>query len=211
MKAIAVISQKGGAGKSTIAIGLAVAAAAAGKSVVVIDLDPQPTVRRWSDRRGSDDNIAVVSTTAGRLASTLDAAREGDADLVIIDTAPRSEDGAAKAAQGVDLVLIPIRPDMANLETLDSVKKVLTLAGNPPARVVINGVHPSAPADADGARDAVQSVYGLDCAPVVLFQRLGHSRATDDGRAAQEIGAKKAGLEMAELYKYTCKHVHMKA
>ena len=53
MKTIAIISQKGGSGKTTIALHLAVASARAGRNTAVIDLDPQASAANWSDRRRS--------------------------------------------------------------------------------------------------------------------------------------------------------------
>src|ERR1035438_5578501 len=85
MKTIAIISEKGGTGKTTSAIGLAVTAARAGEAVAVIDLDPQANAANWKDRR-AEENPAVVSAQVGRLTQTLNAARESGASLVILDT-----------------------------------------------------------------------------------------------------------------------------
>lgn len=212
MKTIAIISQKGGAGKSTLAVGLAIAACRAGKVSVVIDTDPQPTATRWKARRGDEDAPAVVASTASRLKATLAAAEKLEAELAIIDTAPRSEDGAAEAARLADIVLIPIRADMANLETLPDVKKILTLAGNKPAFVVLNGIHPNTPQDADEARAAIRNAFGLECVPVAMFQRLAYSRAFDAGRTPNEIkDAKQAAAELAGVYEFTCKQVYKRA
>ena len=92
------VGQKGGTGKTTVALGLAVAAAAAGHTVAVIDLDPQATASRWKDRR-KEENPAVVSAQASRLAPALKAAESNGADFVIIDSAGRSDDSALAAAR----------------------------------------------------------------------------------------------------------------
>jgi chromosome partitioning protein len=88
MKTIAIVSQKGGAGKTTIAVHLATAAAAAGHAAAIIDLDPQGTAASWGDRRQAA-SPEVVSGQAARLQVLIDAARDAGADLLVIDTAPQ--------------------------------------------------------------------------------------------------------------------------
>ena len=51
MKVVAVVSQKGGSGKTTLAVHLATCAHLSGQKVALVDLDPQATARRWGDRR----------------------------------------------------------------------------------------------------------------------------------------------------------------
>ena len=105
---VAVVNGKGGVGKSTIAVSLAVAMSLAGKAVCIIDLDPQVTASKWKDRR-KDENPAVVATPAARLRQTLDAARNAALDYVVIDTAGRFDSSGLDAARLADLVLIPTR------------------------------------------------------------------------------------------------------
>jgi chromosome partitioning protein len=59
VQVVAIIGQKGGSGKATVALGLVVKATLSGKSVAIIDLDPQTTAANWSDRR-QDDNPVIV-------------------------------------------------------------------------------------------------------------------------------------------------------
>src|SRR6266446_3560831 len=66
MHIIAIIAQKGGSGKTTLAVSLAVAAKKTGKSTAVIDLDPQATATKWADRR-VDKELVVTSAQAARL------------------------------------------------------------------------------------------------------------------------------------------------
>ncbi len=59
MDVIAVIAQKGGVGKTTVALSLAVAAQRAGRTAALIDLDPQATACNWGDRRREDAPVIV--------------------------------------------------------------------------------------------------------------------------------------------------------
>ena len=82
---------------------------------------------------------------ASRLRQTLDAGRTGGVEYAFSDTAGRSDDSALNAARAADLVLVPNRPNIVQLETLPQVKYLLLrLAGNPPAFVLLNGRHPTA-------------------------------------------------------------------
>jgi hypothetical protein len=93
MQTIVIVSQKGGTGKTTIAIHLAVAAEREGKAAVVIDLDPQASAAAWRDLREAE-GPAVQSVQPARLAATLKAAEEAGADFAVVDTPARSESAA---------------------------------------------------------------------------------------------------------------------
>lgn len=201
MKIIAIIGQKGGSGKTTTALGLAVEATKAGLAVAVIDLDPQATATNWSDRRQVKDAPAVVSCQVARLSQVLNAAKEQGVKLAIIDTAGKSTDAAIAAAKVANRVLMPIQPQLFDIETLQNVKEVLTLAGNPQADVIINR------AAVQGKRheetQEVAITMGFTVAPVVLYQRAAHGDAGNIGQTASEYEPKgKAAQEMTDLYNY---------
>ena len=141
MEVIAVIAQKGGTGKTTLAISLAVAAQRAGRTAAIVDLDPQATASNWGDRREAD-SPAIVSAHPVRLAQVLKAAEEGGADLVVIDTPPRAERAAMEAAKASDLVLVPCRPSIFDLETISTTLELLAAVGSKPVAGVLNGVPP---------------------------------------------------------------------
>jgi len=208
MFTVSLVGQKGGTGKTTVALGLAVAASRAGLMTAIIDVDPQATAANWKDRR-QDDNPAVVSAQASRLRQTVETARAGGAELVIIDTAGRNDDSALSAARLSDLVLIPTRPNVVEIETLRAVADLIRIAGNPPARVVLNGLHPAATKTADEARQMVQAVFGLECAPVHLCHRQAYADAPVGGQAPQELDAEgKAAAELDRLFKFVIEHVN---
>src|SRR5579883_3896 len=162
MKIVAVISQKGGAGKTTLALHLAVAAELAGKAAAVIDLDPQASATGWKDTRAAD-SPAVVSAQAARLPNVLQAAADNGADLAIIDTAPHSESSALAAARACDLILIPCRPAILDLRAIGTTVDLAKLASKP-AQIILNAVPPRG-SMADEAAIAVQG-YGVSVAPI---------------------------------------------
>src|SRR5579883_2496149 len=117
MKTIAIISQKGGAGKTTVAVHLAVAAQQRGLNTALFDLDPQASAATWSDKR-TQLGPTVVSAQAARLASLLQQAAAQSADLVIIDSAPNADAASLAAARAADLILIPCRPAAFDLNAI---------------------------------------------------------------------------------------------
>ena len=99
MKTIAVVSQKGGSGKTTLALHLAVASAAAGRNTAVIDLDPQTSAANWVDRRKADLPV-VLSAHARRLSHEMQRVRETGGEVLYLDTAPHSDRARAGSRQG---------------------------------------------------------------------------------------------------------------
>jgi chromosome partitioning protein len=201
---IAVIAQKGGVGKTTVTLGLAVAAADAQQNVCVIDLDPQANAANWKDRREAD-NPAVLSAQASRLKATIQTAEKYGADLVVIDTPGRSDGAAIEAARAADLVLVPVHPQIFDLETLPAVRDLLRLAGDPKTYVVLNGIHPQSTKGAQTAREMIEGTFGLLVAPVHLCQRASYADAPTTGRSPQELDPEgKAADETQRLYMFIC-------
>lgn len=131
MQIIAFLSQKGGSGKTTLSLNLAIAATKARKQVVVIDLDPQQSAARWTRLR-RDPAPVIVSGHAPNLAHLIQQAREGGAGLVILDTAPKSESAALTAAKAADLLLIPCQPSSLDLDAVPIRSTSPSSPGNPP-------------------------------------------------------------------------------
>src|SRR3954447_17859872 len=102
MLTIALISQKGGVGKTTLAIHLATAFKADGRQTLLIDLDPQTSAAEWKDARPAE-RPHVMAAPASRLGKTLEVAKDNQAELVVLDTAPHSEGTALDAARAADL------------------------------------------------------------------------------------------------------------
>lgn len=206
MKTIAILSQKGGAGKTTLAVHLAVAAEKDRKTTALIDLDPQASATSWGDSREQDTPI-VISAQATRLPNILTTATEQGADLALVDTAPHSEKSALQAARAADLVLIPCRPAIFDLRAIGDTVELIKLA-KVDAVIVLNGVPPRGRL-ADEAIEAV-STYELPVLPVRIGQRAAFTHSVTIGQTAQEYEPSgKAAAEIKRLYKLTKQNVKL--
>ena len=202
MQVVALLSKKGGAGKTTLALALAVAAQQSARDTVVVDLDPQASAAKWVDRRG-DRPPVVISAQAARLSQVLTAAENGGADLVVLDTPPRADNVALAAAQAADLVLVPCRASVLDLETANTTAQLVQVAGNPPLAVVLNGVPWRGPKAAQ-AREALTDA-GLSVCPVAIGYRVAHEHAATVGETAREFDPRgKAAAEVRHVYEWMC-------
>ncbi|WP_346294342.1 ParA family protein, partial [Sphaerothrix gracilis] len=127
MKVIALVTQKGGTGKSSLAVSLAVAAQEQGLKPYVLDLDPQRTATSWFERREAK-GPEVTALNAGQVPAALDALRRQSCDIVVIDTPGADAPGTSAAMQAADLCLIPARPSIADIEaTRPTVRSLMKL------------------------------------------------------------------------------------
>lgn len=199
MQIISLIAQKGGTGKTTLSLSLAVAAHQAGRTVVIIDLDPQASATNWADRREVGAPVAI-SAQASRLQSVIDTARENGVDMLIIDTPPKSESASLAAARAADLILVPCRPQIYDLETIPATKEIVNLAGDAPALVVLNAVPPQGRRHEESVQ-VIQNM-GLPVASKYFVQRAAFGDAPNAGLTALEYDPDgKAASEIRELYR----------
>jgi chromosome partitioning protein len=206
MRTVAIISQKGGSGKTTLALHLATAAALEGRNTAIIDLDPQASAANWSDRRSSELPV-VLSAHASRLAHEMKRVEDMEGELLIIDTAPHSDSAALEAAKAADLILVPCRPAILDIEAISNTLDLVRTTGTP-IFVVMNAVAPQG----NEAAEAAEAISGLDVGvcPVQLRQRVAFSRALIGGQSAQEYEpGGKAAREAKELHAFMCAHLNM--
>ena len=200
MYTVALVAQKGGTGKTTLAVSLAVAAGQVGMTSIIIDLDPQATACNWKDRR-KEEGPVVIDAQPSRLAAALEKAAENGVDFAVIDTPARSEQSALAAAKVADLVLIPCRPQAYDLETIPNTKEILALAGNTPALAVLNAV-PAIGDRHEQARALLERLQIPVC-PFMLGNRAVFGDSGAVGQAAQEYDQTgKGASEILQVYKY---------
>ena len=208
MKAVAVISQKGGAGKTTLALHLAVAGHLAHLDTGLIDLDPQGTAETWGSWR-KDEPPAVIGAKAATLARTLDKAAQAGAELVIIDTPPLAQAEARAAAAVADVILIPCQLRIFDLDAI-KVTAGLIKDMSKTGFVVFNRTPSRAPnLYAQGVE--VVTGMGLKAAPIMLVERAAYHHAEQEGKAAQEFQPSgKAAIEITELWNWLAKQLAIK-
>ena len=206
MKTIAVVSQKGGVGKTTLALHLAVAGERDGKASVIVDLDPQASASTWKDLRSGDTPL-VQPAQANRLDVILREAENHGADFVVIDTSPNSESASLAAARSADLILIPCRPHLLDLKAISSSIELAKIAKKPFA-VVVNAVPPRGSLGREA--EAAIKTYDAPIAPVQLSMRAAYYHCLVNGQVAQEyepLG--KAAEEAHDLYMWTRQQLNM--
>jgi chromosome partitioning protein len=196
MKTLALMTQKGGSGKTTLAVHLAVAAEQAGEKVCLIDVDPQASAGAWYSIR-EQETPAVVVVNASQLSHVLELARGEGITLAIIDTAPHNAAPAAAVSIAADFVLIPARPSAFDLAAAESTVSLVRSSGKS-AAFVLNACPPRAPE----IPEAIETLtaYGLPIASVTIGERRAYARAVATGRAVTEFEANgKASQEIRAL------------
>ena len=131
MKVWSIVSQKGGSGKTTLALHLAIAASK-DLRVLVIDLDPQQSAERWHTIRqrvtGSKDDPSIAAGPYQKLPDMLRTAKKLGADLVLIDTPPKVDKAISASLAAATMVLVPAKSSILDLQALEDSVDVVELA-----------------------------------------------------------------------------------
>jgi len=182
MKTVAILFEKGGAGKTTLTVHLATAAQLSGIPTAIIDLDPQASAADWADSR--NDPPEALAIPPARLGSVLDKLRGGGCGLAVIDTGRDSNNAGYTTAQASDLVLIPCRVGRFDIRALSRTLDLVRLAGKT-AYLVFNDLAPRA---SKIRAEAVAALTPMGCliAPVHLSHRAAFRDAPMAGHTAQE-------------------------
>lgn len=199
MRVIAVASQKGGSGKTTLAGHLAVQAERAGEgAVALVDADPQGSLADWWNER-EEPTPVFVHTSAQRLEQDIGELQQLGIDLLIIDTPPAITATISDVIRVSDMVLIPTRPSPHDLRSVGRTVELVE-ALNKPLVFVVNGATPRARITSEAA--IALSQHGT-LAPSIIHQRVDFAASMIDGRTVMELDARsRSAKEIAKLWGY---------
>ena len=204
MRTLAILSQKGGTGKTTVAVHLAVAAAAR-RRVLLADLDPQRSASDWRRIRAAQDP-AMIEAKPGALFVASHTAERTGVDLMVLDTRPTQDSDLTEAIRLSDLCLLVLRPSFFDVKAIGHTLN-MTRAMGKPAVFVIN----QAPAQRERREPpavmetvAALRLTGAPLAPVGLRARAVYQSAVARGLAAQEaapggVAAQEIGMLWAHV------------
>lgn len=202
MKTLAVMSRKGGAGKTTVAVNLTLAARAAGVKAVLADADPLRSACEVLRERDEAAGL-FFETSASKLFALTEACRRSGADLLIIDTPAAPEADVAEAVKMADLCLAVARPTYLDLAAAVRSVAIIQRLGRE-GMIVLNqcpaprnGVEPPSVVKAfEALRFA-----GLPVTPVALRSRLIYQTAFAQMRSVLEIDrGGSASAEVRQLF-----------
>lgn len=194
MRVLVLVTQKGGSGKTTLCVHLAVAAESLGARCLILDLDPQASAESWYQAREAE-TPRLVRVEAGDLPRALELARSQGYSHVLIDTPGRDEPAVAAAIRMADFCLVPCRPTATDMKatpaTMATIRRLqkpaaFVLTQTPPkgfrireAEIGLGVLGPVAPV-AIVARNTFQDAQGAG---------LGATELEPEGKAAAEITA----------------------
>ncbi|MDW4549584.1 ParA family partition ATPase [Defluviimonas sp. D31] len=194
-KVIAVVQQKGGSGKTTLAVNMAVAAARRGLKVALLDTDPQGSLGRWfMTRRERLGEAGLEFSTSSAWGVSYECEKlKRDVDLVIVDTPPKVDADLRPALREADLVLVPVASSHVDLWATDG---VLDLAAREHKRawLVLNRTRAGTRLSEDVARAAAELTAGVTEARIA--NRVVYAETLGLGLGAVEAGQKAARVEV---------------
>lgn len=197
-KVIAVVQQKGGSGKTTLAVNLAVTCLKRGLSVALLDTDPQGSLGRWfmtRRERLGEAGLEFSTSSAWGVSYECEKLRK-TVDLVIVDTPPKVDADLRPALREADLVLVPVASSHVDLWATEG---VLDLAARERKRawMVLNRTRAGTRLGEDVARAAAELSAGL--AEARLANRVVYAETLGQGLGAAEAGRGAAVAEVAAL------------
>ena len=206
MQTIVLATQKGGAGKSTLAISLALAAIRAGHTVRLIDSDTQGTLSNWKRRRRYAQPAVEAIHDARKLEDRLQLLDREGVTVTIVDTAGGITAATVSAIRYADLCLIPARPSIADIEATAATLSVVR-AWKKPFAYVLNQTPIRGAARLAYAENALGDEAALEIGDIIarpsIIMRNDHQDALTAGLSVCEHApGGKSAEEMRHLWQW---------
>ena len=200
-------SQKGGCGKSTIAVNMCADLSVRGHDVVLVDADRQGTAATWATDRSNHPDLPVVHCIQKyeNIRNTL-LDLETRYEHVIVDAAGRDSRELRTGMTAAHILLIPLRPSQPDLDTLPNLQNVIIQAKDLNPELTVYGLLTMAPTnpvvhEADEARDYLQDYPDIRLLNTIVRDRKIYRDAISDGRGVVEMDNPKAVVEIRSLMK----------
>ena len=214
---IALTSEKGGVGKSTVATNIAVALASGGyvgaaKDVILIDADKQSTSSNWASDRGDVKDTVLAQVNVVQKYDNIKPALQDLSrryDIVVVDCAGRDSREMRSALLAADIAIIPVRCSQPDLDTLEKMNAIVAESRdfNPGLRAfVLLSLVPTNPVIEDDARRLVADYPELKLLETRICDRKAYRDAMSSGRGVVELGNGKGKDEILGLLAEVCGH-----
>jgi chromosome partitioning protein len=208
MRVITIASQKGGTGKSTLAINLGVLASTSFDPVVLVDCDAHRGLAQWRLVRAAERPVVAELPEPGGIEAVLAACRAAGAGLVVLDTpagTPAPGSAIARAIAAADLVVMPSKAGFLDIMAARPTVEAIRRAGVKGV-VVLNEVPPRGSV-VEGARTALVG-YGLPVCPAAVAHRVAISYSLLQGQALAEYDPLNRGVgEFAAAWAWIKEHL----
>jgi chromosome partitioning protein len=202
LRKLVLLSRKGGTGKTTLSVNLAVAALADGLSVGIADLDPQGSALAWASGR-QDPALVVSAANGGTLFPLANAHERVGRELMIMDTPAGDAPVSAAAIRLADFAILVCRPSFFDLEALAPSAVAVRQAGKPALIVINQAPSRRAGVEAPAIARAVQAAraFGFPIASVGLRARVAFQESLWRGQGVLEFEPRgSAAAEMDRLW-----------